>query len=199
MKTISFPRYFPLKTLPFLFMVAFFMIPTPSHASEKLHLFAGAGVSGQNLNFKIQTFQDLSDTNPSLDLVGLFEVSVLNFLADARVGAQLELLNGTNDLLETTHQHTIGIYGKVQFSFLYGALGYKRVAITPDISQVPISDVELSEWLFFQTLGLEMKVSKISLNFEYQHTSGDIEDDRLPQGVYHYRRHAGRVLVGLHF
>ena len=199
MKTFSFPGVFSLKSLPFFVMVAFFTIPAPSPAAERLHLFAGAGVSGQNLNFKIQTFQDLSDTNPSLDLVGLFEVSVVNFLADARVGGQIELLNGTNDLLETTHQHTIGIYGKVQFSFLYGALGYKRVNITPDTNRVPIRNLELSEWLFFQTLGLEMKVSKISLNFEYQHTSGDIEDDRLPEGVYHYRRHAGRVLVGLHF
>lgn len=177
----------------------FVLVTAPAHAGERLHLFAGAGVSGQDINFKIQSLEELSDTNPSLDFIGLVEVTVIDFLASARVGAQLEILNGTNELLETTHQQTIGVYGKAQFSFVYGTLGYKRVSFTPNPLEVSVNNLELSDWLFFQTLGLEIKVSKISLNFEYQHTSGNIEDDRLPRGTYHYTRHAGRVLVGLHF
>ncbi len=165
-----------------------------ARAAEKIHVLAGLGGGAAAYTPSGAT---ASDFEFAAEGAVALEYSWLTDPVDLRLGVQGDWVRSTN-LFYSGSDHTgLGIYGKLKVAFLYGGLGWKRVHLTT-VEVLRGREYDTSGWLPFQLLGLEFRILKFSLNLEYQHTGGTFEDVPGPGSAFRYRRHMGRVLVGLH-
>lgn len=172
------------------------MKPATAQGVERIHLFLGAGTGLQSLYYTNSGIEIRRDSKFILNLVGQGEVTVIHKMVDARLGFLLESVQGSNEIMEETRLVSYGAYGKVQLAFAYGGWGWQHIGLHP-IEPDPAPN-NLERWLPFQILGVEFKLIKFSLNFEYQHTGGKFAQDSPDFPQYGYRKHSVRILIGFH-
>jgi hypothetical protein len=163
-------------------------------ADEKLHILAGLGGGVADYAPSDRTtsnFEFAAEGSVAL------EYSLLTDPVELRLGMQGDWTRSTNLIYSGSDHRGFGVYGKLKVAFAYGGLGWKRVHLKT-LWGPEGAEYDTGGWLPFQLLGLEFKILKFSLHLEYQHTGGTFKDVPGTGASFRYRRHMGRLLVGLH-
>ncbi len=157
--------------LIFLFTVSLITGVSTTHAGERFHLYGGGVITSSTMHPE----QDAQDTHTTFGFGGILqgEITLFSTLVDVRIGGGYERLFHQPFFHETTQYHAPLLYVKGKISLAYGGVGVAFLSQTGTASEPTYSG---TGYLFFA--GIEMKIIKVSLNFELRRIQATLNPSR---------------------